>query len=486
LFFRLIRLTVVVLLSAAIAAAQPQQQSQIDASPSVFSVMSAWLAAAGEESAATPVRTAVLQHVAAQNPPVLAKLKRFMREHRRLGNYVSFALATHGPPDFRPRFNFNEIPPDVVALEGFEALMIEFHQQAGIDALWEKLQPRFEQEIARYQPAVINAVTEAHAYMRQPTSGGYMGRRFQIFIDLVGPANQVHTRSYKEDYFLVITPAAEPQFSDLRHAYLHFLLDPLAGKFSEQVNRKKPLVDIALGAPLLEESYKQDFLLLVTESLIKAVEARLAKAQVRQALVGDALAEGYILAPYFFEALGGYEKQQQAMRLFYPELIAQIDLKKESKRLENVQFATRRPDKPVAVQPPAPAPDASAGEKAFAAAEAHYTAKEYERARAAYLDVLKTGEAPLHGRAYYGLARIAALNRNPALAEELFRKTLEVSPDAQTRAWAEVYLGRLALAAETPDLEEAAGHFRRALAVEGASPAAKEAAEQGLKRTASK
>ncbi|HET8548894.1 MAG TPA: tetratricopeptide repeat protein [Bryobacteraceae bacterium] len=460
------------------------QQQQIDASPGVFSVMAAWTAATANVNTATasPVRAAVIQHVAAENVSVLAKLKRFVRDHPRLGSYVAFALATEGPPDFRSRFRQNEIPPDVAELEGFEPLMIEFHQQANIDALWEKVQPRFEQEIARYQPAIIGAVMEAHGYVRQETSG-YMGRRFQIYIDLVGPANQVHTRSYKEDYYLVITPAAAPQASEVRHAYLHYLLDPMAGKYSESVNRKKPLIDIAQGAPLLEPAYKEDFLLLATESLIRAIEARLARPQLRQALVSDALAEGYILAPYFFEALASYEKQQQAMRLYYPDLIAGIDLKKESRRLENVQFASRRRDKPApAPAPAAAAPPVSAAEKTFEEAEGLYASKDFERARAAYLRVLESGDARLHSRAYYGLARIAALSRNPQLAEELFRKTLELSPDAHTQAWSEVYLGRLALAARQP--EEAAGHFRRALAVEGASQAAKLAAEQGLNNTA--
>jgi hypothetical protein len=461
------------------------QQQQIDASTSVFSVMAAWSAATADPNVAVtnPVRAAVLQHVAAQNVAGLPKLKRFVRDHPRLGSYISFALATHGPPDFRTRFNYNEIPPDVLELEGFEALMIEFHQQANIDALWEKVQPRFEREIERYQPGVIGAVTEAHGYLRQPTSG-YMGRRFQIYIDLVGPANQVHTRSYKEDYYLVITPAAEPQVADVRHAYLHYLLDPMAGKYAEAVNRKKPLIDIAQGAPLLEASYKEDFLLLVTESLIKAVEARIARPQLRQALVNDALSEGYILAPYFFEALAGYEKQQQAMRLYYPDLIAGIDLKKESQRLENVKFASKRHDKPAALASEAPGAAGSSAEKLLDEAEGLYTSKDFDGARAAYLRVLQYGDTGLHARAYYGLARIATLRRDPQLAEQLFRKTLELSPDAATRAWCEVYLGRLELAASEPDAEAAAAHFRRALAVEGASQAAKQAAEQGLKNTA--
>ena len=80
-----------------------------------------------------------------------------------------------------------------------------------------------------------------------------------------------------------------------------------------------------------------------------------------------------------------------------------------------------------------------------------------------------------------GLARIAALQRNPELAEQLFRKTLELSPDPHTHAWSEVYLGRLALATAAPD--DAAAHFKAALAVEGATDKAKQAAEEGLSKT---
>ena len=43
--------------------------------------------------------------------------------------------------------------------------------------------------------------------MRNPTSG-YLGRRFQIYVDLLGAPNQVQMRSYADDYFVVVTPPA--------------------------------------------------------------------------------------------------------------------------------------------------------------------------------------------------------------------------------------------------------------------------------------
>ena len=67
-------------------------------------------------------------------------------------------------------------------------------------------QPAYEQVIASYHTGVSQALLEANAYLRNPTSG-FLGRRFQIYVDLLGAPNQIQTRSYKDDYFVVVTPS---------------------------------------------------------------------------------------------------------------------------------------------------------------------------------------------------------------------------------------------------------------------------------------
>jgi len=198
-------------------------------------------------------------------------------------------------------------------------------------------------------------------------------------------------------------------------------------------------------------------------------------------MVQEALEDGYVLTPYFSESLPIYEKQEAAMRLYFADLMENVNLRKEDKRLEGVKFsATRRAGKLVT---PAESRDPSLtqAQKALDDAERFlYNDKNVEKAREAYMRVLQqTEEKPLHARAYYGLARVAALERNPELAEKLFHKTLELSPDPQTKAWAQLYLGRLSdLAGER---EQAAQFYQAVLATEGASAAARKAAEEGLK-----
>jgi tetratricopeptide (TPR) repeat protein len=460
--------------------------NKLDANPSLFSVMAA-LQEAGYQTADTPFADVVRKHLVAHTIEVKSELENFVTSHRKkdagadLAQYVSLALSVSDPPEFTVKFKPGEIPPDVEALEGFLPLMVRFHREAEMDELWQKAQPYFEAEFSRYQRPVIAALLEVNAYLRNPTSG-YMGRTFQVIMDILGPSNQVQTRSYKDDYYIVVTPAQEIQTTDIRHAYFHYLLDPLFIKYSEVVNKKKSLIDFALGAPVLDDAFKSDFLLLTTECLIKAIESRLARGdQKRQEMVRQDLAEGYVLTPYFAAALPAYEKQEAGMRVYLPDMVAAIDLRKETDRLDGTKFTSTLPErKAPAIKRPDPAP-LSGAEQTLETAEKLYGSRQLDKAAETYRKILEqTDNKSLHARSYYGLARIAALQKDPELAEKLFHKTLELSPDGQTRAWSEVYLGRLADI--SGDREQATQHYHAALAVEGASEGARKAAEQALKK----
>lgn len=469
-------------------AAPAAEEGQLDSSLSLFAVLSAYHAAAPHERlprvADEELRRAVLSEIQARPVPSLAALKAFFEQHRRrdpvedLSQYISFALSVQGPPGFKYKFLLNQLPPDVFGLQGLEKLLARLAGESGLDELWKKAQPRYERELERYHAGIARAVLEANGYVRSPTSG-VLGRRFQIYLELLAPANQVHVRNYGNDYYVVVTPAAEPQIAEIRHAYLHYLVDPIVLRHADPVNEKKPLMDFALGAPLLPEAYKKDFPLLVSKCLVKAIESRLAPASRRQAFVDQALREGYILTPYFAEALPAYEKQEQALRFYFPEMVKGIDLRRETLRLDRVEFAREAPQAQPRPPAPEPRPALSGPQLLLGEAEQLYAKRELEQAREKYLEVLRqTDDRSLHARGYYGLARIAALEKNPELAEKLFERALELGPDPQTRGWTHVYLARLAEAADEP--ERAREHYRAALAIEGATAAARAAAEKGL------
>jgi predicted negative regulator of RcsB-dependent stress response len=464
-------------------------ENQFDVSITLFSTMAA-INAAGYDvdlnSAANyPIRNQIREELAKRNVPALAELRQFYQEHRKgtdtatLSQYISFALLAGGPPGFK--LDEGDLPPDVQPLIGFSAILSRFYKEANLEDLWARSQNAYLAAIQRYQDPVVNALLEANAYLRNPTSGA-TGRGFQIYLSLLASPNQVQVRSYKGDYFVVITPAYEPLVNQLRAAYLSYLLDPLSLRYSRDIDTKKDLQKFAEEAPALEEAYKNDFSLLVTKCLIKAVESRLMHgAENRQAYVDEAMREGYVLTAAFADLLPYYEKQPEAMRLYYPDLINAVDVDKERKRLKKVEFVQSIPQK--VIVPPPSAQQASQADQTLEQAESLYTQHDFANARKLFQKVLQeTDNNRFHGEAYYGLARVAVQERHADQATALFQKVVDLNPNPQLVAWSHVYLGRLAMLHE--DVKTATDQFKQALAIDGASAKARDAAQNDLAKVA--
>ena len=485
--FRFTLPAILVLTSAAHAA--PAEMGQLDASPTLFTVLAAINAAGYDADLASPnnvqLRQDIRAEIAKRNPPSLNALKIFFGRHRlrnetaELGQYISYALTVDGPPNFAITKLDEQVPPDVVGMKELSPILAAFYKEAGIEELWTRSQRAIDQYVSRYQAPVSEAVLNVNLYVRQATSG-VRGYRFQVLIELLAAPNQVQTRSYGNQYTVVVSPSPEPRTFDVRHGYLHYVLDPLGQRHREVLDRKKGLGDHAKRAPALGDSFKDDFVQLATESLIKAMEARLDK---NPEAVQQALREGFILAPYFAEKLPAYEKEEVDFRTYYPEMIAAIDLYKEDRRLTQVEFVSQAPVRAVKteVQPAEPAPLTGVA-RTLDEAERLYLSRDADASKKLFLEVLQqTDQKPMHAAAYYGLARIAIFQKDPETADRLFRKSLETGPEPQVKAWDLVYLGRLALAAG--EREQAAEFLQDALKVEGASEKARQEASKSLEQT---
>lgn len=468
----------------------PAQTGQLDASPTLFTVLAA-INSAGYDAdldspSNHPLRKEIREEIAKRHVPSLTAIRDFYASHHLsnpaadLSQYISFALSV-GPP---PNFNFNakdvDLPPDVAGMKALQPLLVAFYKEAGIADLWKRSQPAIDQVIARYHQPVSDAVLQVNLYLRWQTSG-VRGRRFQIFVAPQASPNQIQTRSYGDEYTIVVTPSSDLRSSDIRHGYLHYLLDPLASRASEILARKEILAKNLDRAPAIDGVYKEDFQRLTTECLIKAVESRLDR---RPDIVVQSLHQGFILTPYFAEQLAVYEKQPAAMVLYYQQMVQAIDLVKEEKRLASVVF-DREPlpahTIPVLRALP-PEPVLTPAAKTLNAAEELYLKRDLDPAQKLYLEVLsQTDQKSIQAGAYYGLARIAVLRKDPETAERMFHKTLDLDPEPQVKAWALVYLGRLSLAAN--EKGDAAKFFGDALQVSGATDAARKAAQEGIRQS---
>ena len=431
------------------------------------------------------VRSQIREALAGRKIGCLPELKEFYQEHKKgsdtanLSQYISFALVAGDAPGFA--LPNDAVPPDVEPLRGFSELLARFYKEANLEDLWNRSQAAYAAAMSQYQEPVINTLFEANGYLRNPS--GYLGRRFQIYLDLMAAPDQIQVRSYRDDYYVVITPTSTPVVDEVGDAYLAYLLDPLSFKYSEVIKEKKPLQKFAQEAPALDLAYKDDFSLLVTKCLIKAIDSRLMHGgpEKREVFVNDAMREGFILTAAFSELLPAYEKQQEAFRLYYPDLVSAVDVRKEEKRLKRVEFVQSVP--PRVIAPPAKMQIAPA-EESLAAAEGLYEQQDLENARKIFRKVFEqTSDKKLQGRADYGLALIDLQEKRWDEALDLFQRTVDANPNSALTAWSHYYLGQLQLKAG--DAGKATAQFKLALATEGASPKLHEAAEKALAASSS-
>lgn len=480
----LIAALLALLLLPAPARAQGAGNVLLEPNEQLFCVLAALNAAGYDQgmgsASAGDTRRTVREYLAAQNTAILPKLKEFYDLHRvkddparDLGQYISLALMVGPPPDFKLTVNEAELPPDARDVVGFLPLLRTYYAQAKMLLIWSKVQKQYESAVARYTDAVRQSFVLAEAYMRLPV-GSYLGRTYAIYIDLMGAPEQVHARIYGMNYFLVVTPSQNLKLSEIRFQYLHFLLDPLAAKYGAEIDQKNPLRSYAMQAPMLALDFKNDFGLLVTECLIRALELRMDKVAVADAQkkLDEMTAQGLIMVHYFYESLLVFEHQPISMMAYYKPMMVAIDLHAEQRRLFPVHFATRPP---AAVTKAAPAQ--SEEDRLLDQGDNQFFQAKYLEAKTSYHTVLETVN-PQSERAIYGMAVVYANLRKPDLAEEYFQKALAIAHDLRIVTWSHIYLGRLD---DLNDKRDAAlVQYHAALVTAAAFPMALRAAQSGM------
>ena len=398
-----------------------------------------------------------------------------------LSQYISLALYLSGPPHFLPKVKEEDLPPDAVPLASFGAQLEDFYEKAGLHSIWERHRANYAALIERYHEPLAKMVFDTDIYLKLQ-SGGYLGRSFTIYLDFMGDPSEANARNYGVDYYVVLFPSPDPNSVDplkmpqIRHTYLHYLLDPLADKHVIAIKRLDPLLQSVRRAPL-EESFRHDISLLVTECLVRAIEIRTTGTKqtaeaMRLQAVDDAVKQGYILTRYFYTSLLAFEKDPAGLRSAYSDLINNIDLKAQEKAANEVQFADVTSPELVQLS-------RMEDRRILVTAEKRLAANDPKGAQDLAQQALdrKIGD---QGRALFILAQVAVANKNREGALENFQKAIQATKDPKVVGWSHVYLGRILDMKE--DREAALNEYRAALTSGAELPEVKAAAERGLQQ----
>ena len=412
----------------------------------------------------------------------------FYHDHRRsndaltLSQYISLGLYLDSPPSFSLKGKESDAPPDASAVLGLVPLVSKFYTEAGIHEIWQRYEPAYAKLTDRYRDALIKMTSATELYLKLPSSS-YQGRTFTTYVEPMGAPSQTNARNYGLQYFVVITPGPNTplKLDPIRHTYLHYLLDPMVGKYPKHLAELQPLMTALQAAPM-DQAFKDDPSLLATECVIRAIEARTlqggtaTRGQQEQA-VNLAMAQGFALTRYFYERLIPFEKDNVGFRNALPGMLAGIDVGKTLKEVSQIEFAS-------AADPEVLHPSRPAQGKLLISAQERLTAGDSASAEKLAKQALSAKNED-RGRALFILAQVS-LRGNIDGARDYFQKALEATTEPQVVAWSHIYLGRIL---DLEDDEEdgplraqAVEHYKAAAGASRSLPEAKAAAEQGLKK----
>lgn len=397
-----------------------------------------------------PVRQQVREHVANLDENLETRLREFYRKHKgdaldatQYAKYVSLALNLTDPPSLEVAHDEFLIPLDARELADFLPLLREFYQAARISQLWSVLSATYDESLDRMVPPFRDTIIRSDAYLKVPL-GSSSARQLVIFLELSAPVNSVNVRNYPENLYIVLGDSIAARVDDVRHAYLHLLIDPMVAANRLELVRSRRLASLIEGVDGVREEYVDDFEILLTESLIRAVELRMERAPSEDVgeLLDAAYRRGLLLVLFFYEELEGFEVSETGIREYFPGMIQSLDVDSETARFEE-RFATITLGPEVVVRAEVPPPPPNPVQQILRQAQEAFNAGADETARSAFERILSEFE-PANGPALYGMALIASREEDADLARDYFTRTIESdSAEPSMRVWSHIFLGRI-------------------------------------------
>ena len=437
----------------------------------------------------------------------------YIAQHRMTGTehdiaqYISLALYLTPPPEMETSEDLAEMPPDSTQVVEIVPLLKDFVSAVDLHGIWLAVHPTYDKEADRLHDPLTKMIVSTNLYLKMPAST-YEGRRFLVVIEPMLSPSVVNARIYGTDFVVVVSPVnGQIRMSDVRHVYLHYVIEPLLDARANAIDREQPILKEVRDAPM-EFRFRSDTVPLTVECLIKAIEARTmdtgvpefkipANADradmpryeherqiyqskvdaVRIRTVNHDMTQGFVLTQYFYEQLIQFEKDPASLRDTIGEMVYSMDVDQQVHRARQIEFDKESDGEVLGRAKPRKLTGLDLAESRLAAgdvATASALARQALAERADSLDAVAAG-----ARANFILARAAIMTGHPDEAIDRFQKTLAASKDQRLLAWSHIYLGRML------DLdckrEEAVSEYQLALTVRDGQQDTRLAAERGVK-----
>jgi hypothetical protein len=348
------------------------------------------------------------------NPDLRRRLKEFFERGNKMRNrtmpaeqaapYITMVYSLSPVPELADPTRTDDLPGELLDVLDFAPLLREFYRRSGIDGKMPEYTRSYQAIGEEMRPSAVEMARDILTYLHtkpeleytetfktqlKSKSKGTMQktelkghtRRFFIVPDLMSVPGTVNFRNVGDNYYAIVPPNTNLSLSEVRRAYLQFVLDPLVLKNSKDITPLREGIK-----KLLDEREKKgatvspDVFLTISRSLVAAADARedefvrvnavmyLARKQMDAAKDDNAkgqifkqltsvkaeladetaarLAEAYesgaVLSFYFAEQLKGMEESGFDIAGALSDMLLSLDPAKESDRLAQNADARKR------------------------------------------------------------------------------------------------------------------------------------------------
>lgn len=457
-------------------------------------------ASTGKENSSKPIckepsafRQQLRKDLADVDPDLKRRMKEFFDRNNKVlsssstpaeqvARYISLAYAMEQPPTLAAPPRSEDLPDEILEVLDFAPLIREFYNRTNIDELLPQYLKIYQAEGDRLREPTDLMIRSLLNYLQmrpqlsigvktQVKSSNPKGkkliksetrehaREFFIVPDLLAVHGTLNFRVIEDNYYAIVPPDTNPTTSELRRAYLQFMVDPVIFKHNKEIAAKrldiKRLIETRLQAGGVASP---DVFLTVTRSLIAALDVRQQEsgqiifltnqarilmdrakddatktaiskqfAATKTEITDDAILQlseayerGALLAFYFADKLKEVETAGFEFTSFFPDMVASLNVAPEMNRLADNKAARERATKAREARRAAnntaneitdndPASKRRANLiKSLTEVDDLIRIKNYEQAEIKLKELLK--EYPGEPRIFYALGRAASLS----------------------------------------------------------------------------
>ena len=319
--------------------------------------------------------------------------------------YVSLALSLSPAPALDAPERSDDLPSGLLEVLDFAPLVREFYRRSGIEEKMVSYVRAYQAEGDRLRGPTTEMVRGLLTYLhtrpltfstervevKSPTAKKKQekktytfrqkDRRFFIQPDLLAAPGAINFRIIADDYYAIVPEGTDPTSSELRRAYLQYVIDALVLRFNKDIAAQRDQIkQLITERQKANGQVSPDVFLTVSRSLVAAADARYeelrridtltknARARmqsekdekVRASIGAETLAEtkaiqdetvsrladdyerGALLSFFFADQLKGIETAGFDVANFFADMMTAFDPAKEAKRPQEYAEARKR------------------------------------------------------------------------------------------------------------------------------------------------